>query len=176
MVVVDEIDATLRLREDSTQTKRLHYKIPMTERILCKQIAGRLSDELNKLFAEKGVQFEIDTYFTTQTVDTEDFEHSNSNHKLHACRMKEVKYLQSKYDNLLAFFDMNDLDYEFKEPGISGYTLDQCVHLDYFANMVFRERYEEKIIPEKMLQGDKSVEYIWSLFIYVGVRIIYYYY
>lgn len=158
VVAVDEIDATLKLREDRTQTKRLHYKIPMPERILCKQIAGRMSAYLNQWFAEKGIRFEIDTYFTTQPVDTEDF--YNDNDSLDPLRMKEVKYLYDRYDSLLTFFDMNDYDNEFREPGVTGLGGYKrgSVYLEYFVRQVFGK----KSVAEKVMQGDKSMEDKWT--------------
>lgn len=157
VVVVDEIDATLKLREDFRQTKHVHHKIPMPERILCKQIAGRMSAYLNEWFAGK-VRFEIDTYFTTQAVDTEDFYHRNDN--LDPQRMKEVKYLYDRYDSLLTFFDLNDYANEFKEPGVQGLGSSKrgCVYLEDFMRHVFTN----KTIAEKVMQGDASVENRWK--------------
>ncbi len=152
VVVVDEIDATLKLRADYTKTKHLHYKIPMPERILCKQIAGRMSAYLNEWFAEKGVIFEIDTYFTTQPVDTEDF--YNDNDSLDPLRMKEVKYLYDKYDSLLTFFDMNDYEREFRERGVQGlgWYKRGCVYLDDF----FYGMFKNKTVAGEWMKDDRS--------------------
>ncbi len=157
VVVVDEIDATLKLRADYTQKKHVHYKIPMPERILCKQIAGRMSAYLNEWFAGK-VRFELDTYFTTQAVDTEDFGYAN--HDLSAFGMKEVKYLYNNYDSFLIFFDMNDYDNEFQEPGVRGLGgfKNGSVYLEDFMEAAFIN----KTIAGKMMQGDESVESRWT--------------
>lgn len=152
VVVVDEIDATLKLRADYTQKKHVHYKIPMPERILCKQIAGRMSAYLNEWFAEKGVIFEIDTYFTTQPVDTEDF--YNDNDSLDPLRMKEVKYLFDKYDSLLTFFDMNDYEREFRERGVqglAGYKRGSVYLDDFFYGML-----KNKTVAGEWMKDDKS--------------------
>lgn len=158
IVVVDEIDATLSLRKDHNTHKRVQYKMPMPERILCKQIAGRMSDYLNDWFVGK-VKFEIDTYFTTNVVGTDDFLYSPE--LLDPIRMKEVKHLYDKYDSLLAFYDINDYNGEFREPAFAGMA-------SYKRGFVYLERFMElafanKMLAEKVMQGDESVEHIWDL-------------
>ncbi len=159
IVVVDEIDATLSLRNDNNTYKRVQYKIPMPERILCKQIAGRISTYLNNWFAGK-VKFEVDSYFTTEVLDEEDFLYS---HMLDPIRMKEVKHLCTKYDSLLALFDMNDNDFEFKEPAVRGLGWGKrgCVYLEYFMEGAFFN----KIYAEKVMQGDETTEIHWEILI-----------
>ena len=166
VVVVDEIDATLKLREDYTQLKQVHHKITMPERLLCKQIAGRMSGYLNEWFAKKGVRFEIDTYFTTQAVDTEDF--YNSNDWLNPYRMKETNFLYDKYDSYLTFFDMNDYENEFKDPGVKGLAgwRQGSIYLEDLMSKVF----QNKTVAEKVMQGEGYEDRITDSVITIGIH------
>ncbi|MCH5350812.1 MAG: InlB B-repeat-containing protein [Clostridiales bacterium] len=161
IVVVDEIDAILPLREDSTTYKRLHHKISMRERLLSKQIAGKMSAYLNEWFAGK-VKFEVDTYFTTQPVDTEAFGYTN--HNLYPYRMKEVKMMCDNYDSFLVLFDMNDFDNEFIERGLSATSFYKigCIHLE--TEMLTTNKLNKNQADE-LMRGSQTTEFIWDMFI-----------
>ena len=164
IVVVDEIDATLPLREDYTIRKRLQHKISMGERLVCKQIAGKMSAYLNEWFAGK-VKFEVDTYFTTQPVDTEDF--YNSNHDLDPQRMKEVNYFYYKYDSLLVLFDMNDYKTEFRESGVQALASAKrgSAYLDVSLAWILKDsKRADQMLNDEETPGNylQSQKYYWQ--------------
>ncbi len=157
LTVVGGIDAKLRKR--NMQYEYIEYKMPMVERILCKQIAPRMSACLNEWFAGK-VKFEIDTYFTMQDVITEEFDAENNS--LDPRNMREVRDMYDKYDMHFVLLNINDYSHKFRANGDYGVVSGMrcCLYLDEcLMNGLFRDM----TISEWILQGKIEAERRWDL-------------
>ncbi len=160
LMIADEIDATARLRKDPKVYKHLHYKIPMLERILCKQIAGIMSGYLNEWFSGK-VIFEVDTYFLTQPLSEANFAGDDVD-DLYASRVPEVRNMLDKYNSILSLYDVNDDANDFIEPlvkGVCGHPKFASVYLQYLmSNFPTDKNY-----ADKLARGEEGTERWWHI-------------
>lgn len=113
LVFVNTVDATLY----STPAERdieVQYKMTGIERELCYQWLKEFNFYLNDWLGDI-TKFEVDAYYTTITIDSENFTKGLSNgkrsHNLFANKITEIGNLVGQYHNTLTIFGMNDYDY-----------------------------------------------------------------
>lgn len=109
LVCVTRIDATLpTVKKDS----KIHvdYRMNGMEKEFYRLTAIRLKEYLNGL-TDGLVDFQVDTYYTQNTVVTEDFvQLDEGSNYLHANQIPEVADLIKEYDSAISLFSMNDID------------------------------------------------------------------
>lgn len=118
LVYVTEVHADLPTKiVEEHRTKRVDYVMSETERKFCqlttKAVKAYLDDMTDGL-----VNFEVDEYFTTQSITAEDFSHSSGNGEIHMNlfpnRIPEIKNILINYDSVLSVFSLNDIEHDFQ--------------------------------------------------------------
>lgn len=111
MVFVTEVDATLT--EASGREIKVDYKMSGIEKQVCEMIPVLMEEHLNEWF-EGIVNFEIDTYFTTETIGNESFTFGNYfglwDYRVMADAIPEVNGLIDNYQSVITTFSMDDYE------------------------------------------------------------------
>lgn len=113
MIMVDEIYAYLYSSRIETDVL-IDYKMSGVERKLCSVIPAKVSHYLNKWFEGK-VIFEIDTYFTREVVNKNEFHSGLSSTKkidywIMGDKLEEITDIIDEYECTLVTHNMDDYD------------------------------------------------------------------
>ena len=138
LVFVQELNATLY----STKIKEnieVDYKMTSIERAFCSILPGKMSHYLNKWFKETDIRFEVDSYYTLQTVGEESMDSTltsahETSYGLMAKDIFEIASLNALYHNVIVVFGMNDYDYLLHSASGGSYTKYAEVNIEGFLN------------------------------------------
>ena len=114
LVYVTRIDATLPT-VDNTTTIHVDYTISELEREFYRLTTIRLKEYLDNIM-DGLVDFQIDEYYTTKTIVTQDFSQASSavgnvlTNSLSVQRIPETRELLTNYDSALSIYSLNDGD------------------------------------------------------------------
>lgn len=111
IVVVDEIKATLYSSITETNFD-IDYKLTAIEREMCSVTADKVYEYLNKWFDGK-VSFEVDIYYTLDTVMSDSFDFGlngsgERSYRLMPNDMSELNNLNCLYHSVLSLYNLND--------------------------------------------------------------------
>lgn len=133
LVNVEKVQASLY----STRTESnvdVNYQMSGIERILCMAVRDKMSYYLN-LWFDGIAEFEVDSYFTQETVESESFTGGlniggDVDYDLYAKNMPEVSGLSAKYHNVLTILGMGNYDFTLSSgDGVAGKKYG-CIYLD----------------------------------------------
>ncbi|MDE7439406.1 MAG: hypothetical protein K2N23_02745 [Clostridia bacterium] len=167
LVYVTEVHAELPTKiVEEHRTKQVDYVMSETERkfyqLTTKAVKAYLDDIMDGL-----VNFEVDEYFTTQSINAEDFGHPSSNGKkyisLFPDDIPEVQDILCNYDSALSAFCLNDLDRDFHYGDGSGTARYGEAYLDevlYVLNLhkLTLEEFVEGVDPYNWVVGRGETE------------------
>lgn len=151
LVYVTRIDATLPT-VDNTSTIHVDYTMSELEREFYRLTTIRLKEYLDNIM-DGLVDFQVDEYYTTQTIKTENFIRIQKDNILHANQIPEALNMLTRYDSALSVVSLNDENRKLYTPNGS-------------ANARYGERYADTFLRygnlDKHIATLKSNEY--SLF------------
>lgn len=132
MVYVTEIHAMVKTY-DGTEELEVNYTMSDVERQICHNATILLSNQLNEMM-EGLVEFQVDEYFTTEPVLTDDFRKvpSGGGSSFEAWQIDEIrdKGLLKEYKSFLTTLNLNDYNYKlFKASGQAGIKFG-TIHLE----------------------------------------------
>ena len=123
LVYVTRIDAQLPARDKSGKLLTVDYTMSVREREFFELTTLKLKQIMNDML-DGLVEFQIDGYFTNDTVFTESFKQggvsTGINNSLFPTDIPEVSSIISNYDSVLSIFNMNDFEYPYKLHDGSG--------------------------------------------------------
>ena len=152
IVFVTEFSATLEVSRpyfmaDPSEyvMTTVDYKMTETERQICELSVVLLTEQLNRLL-EDTVIFEIDYYFTTETLGAEHISRSfflrneqlESDYSLWATRIPEVSDILDDYQSVITVFSMNDYANLLRSAAGLGGNKYACIYLEtFFHQMIY---------------------------------------
>lgn len=156
LVYVTRIDAVLPTR-DKTSTIHVDYTMSDLERQYCICNTKYLKKYLDKM-TDGLVNFQIDEYYTTETIVSKDFTQSTGNNELSNSlfpdRIPEVEDMLTSYDSALTFFSMNDFDYKLHDA--SGSALSKYAEVNF--DSLIKKFYYNKLTLAEAIDAINSIE------------------
>ena len=107
VVIVQDIEATLYSKKADKYIE-VDYSMTSLEREFCSLIPKKMSYYLNDWFKEKDIHFEVDSYYTLQTVHVDS--NGAGNYSIFADELPEMGALNLLYHNVIVVHGMNDYD------------------------------------------------------------------
>ena len=131
LVDVTEIDAELKTAKN--KTIKVDYKMGEVERKICEQTTIYFREAVNAMM-DGLVNFEVDEYYTKETVTTDEFSQYVENKKMESYinyeKTKEMQEIYDKYYSVLTIFNMEDYDGQLHLCAGSGSTKFAIIHAE----------------------------------------------
>lgn len=169
IVAVEEFKATLLSSKTQTEIE-VDYKMTTPERELLSVLSDKVREYLNLWFDGK-VKFEVDTYFTCDTVGEDSVDSGNAagfiSYDVDANFIPETGELNKLYHSVLTAFGMNDYEYLLHRSAGSAWVKYGVVNIE---GLVFGQVIEQLI--EEIRNCDYNDDHTQDMRIYNAKTII----
>lgn len=169
IVAVEEFKATLLSSKTQTEIE-VDYKMTAPERELLSVLSDKVREYLNLWFDGK-VKFEVDTYFTCDTVGEESVDSGNAagfiSYDVDANFIPEMGELNKLYHSVLTAFGMNDYEHLLHRSAGSAWVKYGVVNIE---GLVFGQVIEQLI--EEIRNCDYNDDHTQDMRIYNAKSII----